>query len=71
MHTTATRPASSRRNSFARASVFAEFRPRDACALDQGNFIDRDPAPAPRLHVDSTGGGLDNISTPPTESYTS
>ena len=43
MPTTQTRPASSRLNSFARAAVFAEFRPRDAHALDQANFVDRLP----------------------------
>ena len=33
---------------FARAAVYAEFRLRDAKALDQGNFFDRPPNEAPR-----------------------
>ncbi len=57
MHTTATRPASSRRNSLARAAVFAEFRPRDARAIDQAGFIDRRPDQAPRLHAEFNAGG--------------
>ncbi len=36
------------RSVFAREMVFAEFRPRDAWALDYGNFIDRRPGDMPR-----------------------
>ena len=38
---------------FARAAVYAEFRLRDAKALDQGNFVDRPPNEAPRPAPDS------------------
>ena len=34
---------------FARGAVFAEFRPRDARAIDSDRFKDREPAEAPRL----------------------
>ncbi len=42
---------SDRRNrcaGFARAAVFAEFRARDARALDQADFVDRAPGELPR-----------------------
>ncbi len=70
MHITPTRSASSRHNStFARDAVYLEFRHRDARAIDQADFVDRGPGQAPRLYIEATGGGLDDISTPPTESY--
>ena len=34
---------------FAREAVFAEFRPRDARAIDYDYFKDREPAEPPRL----------------------
>ena len=42
-------PISKRRTAFARDAVFAEFRPRDARALDRDDFVDRRPEQAPRL----------------------
>ncbi len=52
--TTSPCPASSRHSStFARDAVFAAFRPRQARALDYGDFIDRDPAQLPRRHPDA------------------
>ena len=50
----ATRPAAytsclQHRAAFARQAVHLEFRPRDARALDQGNFVDRQPDERPRL----------------------
>ena len=52
MTITATRSTSSQRNSkqrdaFGRAAVLAEFRPRDARALDKGDFQDRPPHQQP------------------------
>ena len=41
-------PAPSRRDDFARAAVYEEFRSRNARALDQGDFRDRQPGLAPR-----------------------
>ncbi len=35
------------RTTFARAAVFAEFRPRDARAIDYCNFVDRRPKEPP------------------------
>jgi hypothetical protein len=35
-------------DAFARAAVYTAFRPRDAKALDQSNFVDRPPNEAPR-----------------------
>jgi hypothetical protein len=35
------------RTTFARAAVFAEFRPRDARAIDYCNFVDRCPNEPP------------------------
>jgi hypothetical protein len=37
------------RSSLGRAAVFAEFRPRDARALDQVGFVDRRPCDQPVL----------------------
>ena len=34
---------STRRATFARDAVFAEFRPSNARAIDQGDFVDREP----------------------------
>ena len=42
-------PISKRRTAFARDVVFAEFRPRDARALDRDDFVDRRPHELPRL----------------------
>ncbi len=39
---------SNRRAASARDAVFAEFRPGDARAIDQGDFVDRAPDQAPR-----------------------
>ncbi len=36
-------------DSFARDAVYAEFRPRDARALDYDDFTDREPDEAPPL----------------------
>ena len=47
--TTSLRPASSRRSSaFARAAVRLEFRARDAKAIEQDDFVDRQPGQLPR-----------------------
>ncbi len=42
-------PISKRRAAFARDAVFAEFRPRDARAIDYDGFVDRHPHERPRL----------------------
>jgi hypothetical protein len=39
--------SSASRATFARAAVFAEFRPRDARAIDYCNFVDRRPKEPP------------------------
>ena len=57
MTTTSARPASSRRNSFARSAVYLEFRGRDARHLDQAGFIDRAPDQAPRRHIEADAVG--------------
>ncbi len=44
------------RTDFARAAVFAEFRPRDARALDHGGFQDRQSTGTPR-HLGAVVGG--------------
>ncbi len=40
---------STKRAAFARTAVLAEFRPRDARAIDHGGFIDRRPCDEPVL----------------------
>ncbi len=58
MPTTTTRPASSRPQSdFARSAVFTEFSGRDARALDQADFVDRDPEQLSRLHTEADASG--------------
>ncbi len=57
MTTTPTRPAASRRNFFARSAVYLEFQGRDAKAIDQSAFVDRDPAPPPRRYAEAGVGG--------------
>ena len=41
-------PVLSRRDDFARAAVFEEFRHKNAAALDQAGFVDRRPHEQPR-----------------------
>ena len=46
---THTTPSTSSRATYARDAVYAEFRPRDARALDYDDFTDREPDEAPPL----------------------
>ena len=57
MPTTSLRPASSRRNSFARDAVFAAFGPRQARALDQADFQDHAPDQLPRRLTEADASG--------------
>ncbi len=51
--------ASKRRADFARQAVRLEFRPRDARALDQGDFRDRAPNQSPR-HIGEVAAKVTN-----------
>ena len=57
MPITSTRSASSRPQSdYARSAVFAAFRARDAKAIEQGAFVDRQPGQIPRRHIETDAG---------------
>ena len=56
MPTTTTCSASSRPSNFARDAVFAAFRPQQARALDQADFIDRQPDQLPRRLTEADTG---------------
>ncbi len=47
--------------SLGRAAVFADFRPRDARALDQGDFADRRPCDQPVLLGDVVAKVVDDV----------
>ncbi len=47
--------------SLGRAAVFADFRPRDARALDQGDFADRQPCDQPVLLGDVVAKVVDDV----------
>ncbi len=58
MPTTTTRLAASRRNpNHARDAVFAAFRPQQARALDQADFIDRQPDQLPHRRIEPDASG--------------
>ena len=58
MSTTTTPPTASWRSSnYARDAVFAAFQPRQARALDQGDFVDRAPEQLPRRRIETDAGG--------------
>ena len=58
MTTTPTRQAASRLQSdFARAAVYLEFRGRDARAIEQGAFVDRQPDRLPRRRSEVIASG--------------